>query len=123
MGVVASPSPENLHEPRRAPSHVRDIDIDVADLAFRKDGLIAEYQARANKWHAVQAAGLAFLPLGLLAWLSGTVDARGFLVIIVSALVTIALAAFQLGGHEGRFETGLIGLLSEMQSLKGKGAP
>jgi hypothetical protein len=96
-------------------------DLDLARLAFLKDALVAEYNARIARWHAVQAALLAVAGLAALAWLGGTLAASALVVVLAAVGLGAYLATKMLDRYENEFELKMQRLLEELETLKRRG--
>ena len=92
--------------------------VDLADIEFLKDVLLAEYHSTTLRWNAVQVAGLSVLAVGFGGYVGGGLRAEGFLLLLVTGLGLIAMAVAALDLADRRYARECTIIRKRLQRLK-----
>lgn len=109
--------------PRRPSFRVDDRDVDLADLALRKDTFVALFAARTSRWQGLQAAGLGGAIVTAIARVSGQLGARDGLFLLLASVAVVAYSTHRLIEQDNSFYQQMIRLSNVMQRLKSRRAP
>jgi hypothetical protein len=97
------------------------VDQDQAEalqLTFEKDALLIEYQTRANRWNALQAAALAVVGFAVVGFLEGVLPLEHLLVLACLAGAFLHAASRVLKAYDRTFNERIQASIDRIGRLK-----